>query len=667
MGSRLRDASHAVPLGFSRRLCEHAAMRALLVFAFALVSCGPPTYTAEDREPGVRAPLTAECDPLDPVRCHLPWPSSAALALDPDSETGVRVEVAVDDINDEDEAGPFFASNGFSRVSRLLVGFDGELSDEGLGGPTGGVMRLFVASPSSPRFGEEIPLSIRVVVELIRGAEVTYVSGLSGDPLEILDPNTDYVAIVTDGLRTTSGEPYEMPHAEAVALGLEAPLSQAEADLYGYHAPTRALLEEVGVDPTHLLRVWDFVTRTEEDATAPMLSMRDEALRAYEAGEVSVVIDSVEHRPDGPIASVVFGHLEGLPNWLDPERRLTRGPDGLPALLGAGQANFRVMIPRGTGDYRTVLYGHGAGGTVRDDSFDTILAEHGIAKVNVEFVGWTDGAIIETLSQVAGGVLSGAQEALSPLMQSVAHAIVLQRTVGTSLGDVLAADTLGGMANPHAGRRPGLDGTLWVGGSLGGTMGLVITSLDDELQFAVLNVPGAAWSHWVTDSLLFDTFIAPLRNRNHGELNVQTMAAMAQGLFDLVDGASFRTMAVAGGDVFLAQESMGDPVLPNPGNEFVGIATDAVQVGAVLAPIYGLDAEANEIVGRSGITQFRVASEGGTFDIHGFAADQGTTAGQAAFEQIQLFLDSAWDTGTPIIRVPTLCPDGNCDFSPAGG
>lgn len=639
----------------------------LISIAFMLASCGPPVYPVVDREPGVRAPVSGACDALDPVRCLLPWPSSAFLVADPASDTGVRVEVSLEEVNRLDDPGEFFLhANGFSRVSSMLTAFDGEVTEEGLGGPTGGVMRVFNASPDSPNYGEEVALRLEVDVEL-NTREGIYTSVLIGDPLEILEPNTEYVVIVTDAVRGVDGTTYETPHVGRVVLGLEPPASEEEAALAGYHAPTRALLEQVGVDPTHLLRVWDFITRTEEDAMAPLLSMREQALAALEAGDVSVVIDTVEQVAEGPVATIVVGHLSGLPNWLDEDDMLMRGPDGLPVVMGTADARFRVVIPRGEGDYRAVLYGHGAGGTVFDASFDEDLAESGIAKVNVEFLGWTDGPIIDTLASVSTAVLIGASGALSPLMQSVAHAVVIDREITTGIADAVSAATLGGMPNPHMGRRPGLDGPLWVGGSLGGTMGLVITSIDDQLDFAVLNVPGAAWSHWVRDSLLFNLFIAPLRNRNGGEVNVATLAAMAQQLFDYVDGSTFSRLAVEDGDIFLAQESMGDPVLPNAGNEFVGIAVGATQVGGVLSPIYGLADEPVEVTGRSGFTQFRVASSGGTFDVHGFAADQNTVAGQAAFEQIRLFLTSTWDTGTPIIRVPSLCPGGVCDFSPAGG
>jgi len=646
-------------------LCDHAGMTSprfvLLCCSVAIVGCAP-SFEVVDRAPGVRAPVTAACDELDPVRCLLPFPSTAFLVADPASETGVHVEVDVSPLNSRDDIGEYARhANGFSRVTTVLAGFEEQLVDTDLGGPMGGVLRLFVASPDSPRYGEEI--AVRIEVDIERANDGTYFSALQGDPLETLDPNTEYVVVITDGIRSTEGMTYEPPHVTRVALGLELPLTQYEADIAGYHAPTRTLLEAQGVDFERVLRVWDFITRTEDDATAPLLSMRDQALAALEAGEVTVVIDSVEHRDEGTSASIVRGHLVGLPNWLDGEGLLERGPDGLPVVLGDAEARFRVVIPRGTGDYRTVLYGHGAGGEVTDISIDAALTENGIAKVNVEFLGWTGASIVQTLTRVAGAVMVGANGAVSPLMQSVSHAIVLRRAIETIVGDALSADTLGGMPNPHVGRRPGLDGTLWVGGSLGGTMGMVIASVDEELHYAVLNVPGAAWSQWVRDSLLFESLIGPIRNRNRGEVNVAVLCALTQTIFDMVDGASFRRLAQESGDIFLAQESMGDPVLPNAGNEFVAISSDAVQVGGVLSPIYGLMSEPTEVMGRSGITQFQVADSGGTFDVHGFAADQHTVAGQAAFEQIELFLSSTWDTGTPIIRVPSLCPAGRCDFS----
>lgn len=631
---------------------------------FAALACGeppPPSFTVTPRAPGVRAPVTSECSLLDDTRCLLPWPSSEFLVADPSTETGVRVSVSVDSINARDTAGPWLTGDGFSRLTSVVAGFPVLLDPASVGGPLGGALRLFVATPGHARYAEEEPLRLEITPD---SEFMSTTSALTGDPLTMLEPGTDYVVVVTDDLRAVDGATIEPSRGTLVALGLATPASAAEAAIAGYHAPTIDFLGDVGIDPARVLRVWDFTTRTEHDADGPLMSMRDASLAALESGEVTVVIDRVTHRASGDIHSIVEGHFEGMPGFIDADFELSRGPDGLPVVMGATDARFRVLIPRGTGDYRTVLFGHGAGGTVNDGSFDETLAAEGIAKVNVEFRGWTDAEIISTLTTVADRVLVGASQALAPLMQSVAHSIAIERSIAGILGDALSAPMLGGEVNPHAGRRPGLDGPIWVGGSLGGTMGLVITALDDNLHFGVLNVPGAAWSHFARNSELFNLFIAGIRRRNGGDVNIAVLIAMSQSMFDMVDGATFSEAAIEAGDVFLAQESMGDQVLPNAGNEFVGIVTHATMIGTPISPIHGLPT-AMEVVGSSGITQFDVGVDG-VFDVHGFAANQDTVPGRAAFEQIRLFLTTAWDDGTPTIRVPSLCPAGSCDFRVPG-
>ena len=632
----------------------------LLVLSALVASCGP-SFPVTPREPGVRAPLTGECDPLDETRCLLPWPSSTFLRADASTATGVRVEASVASINPNDDVGEWSA-DGFSRVTSVLAGFSVALDADSLGGPlgasTGGAMRLFVATPGHPHYGEEVPLRLEIVAE--SRMEGTW--ALVGDPLAILDPATDYVAVVTDSLHAADATSQIAPsRGTLVALGLEPPASEAEARLAGYHAPSVTLLDDVGVDPTSVLRVWDFSTRSEADPGRFMLAIRDASLAALEAGDVEVVIDSVTHRDTGLVATVVRGRLTGLPAYVDAEHDFVLGADGLPSVIGVDEAPFRVVIPRGTGDYRVVIFGHGAGGTVGDSSFDTELAETGVGKVNVEFAGWTDDELLTTVTAIGDGVLRGARRAIVPLIQSIAQAVVIERSLGGALGEALAADTLGGEPNPHVGRHPGLDGPIWVGGSLGGITGLVAASIDENIHYAVLNVPACGWSHWVSDSLFFQLSIARVRRSNGGDVNAAIVSAMSQTLLDEVDGATFGPMGIADGDVFLVQESMGDEVVPNAGSEFLGIVTQATQVGAVLAPIHGLPHEAVETVGHSGITQF--VSEGeGVGDVHGFANNQDAPSGRAAFEQIELFLRTAWDDGAPVVRVPSLCEGGSCDF-----
>jgi hypothetical protein len=618
-------------------------------------SCVEPVrFPVTPREPGVRAPRTAACDASDPMHCLLPWPSSTFLRADPSTETGVRVEMDVSSLDAGDALGAWSA-DGFSRATSVLTAFPSYIDETALGGPTGGVLRLFVATPGHPRYGEEVPLRIEAIEAYRNGAQAL----LIGDPLALLEPATDYVAVVTDDLRDDDGMPLEAERATRVALGLEPPASTDEAALAGYHAPTAALLDEVGLDPARVLRAWDFTTRSEEDPRRFLLAVRDASLEALSRGEVRFEIDEVRHRDTGPIATIVRGRMTGLPDFVGEDGELALGADGMPRRVGDDTSPFRVMIPRGGGDYHTVLFGHGAGGSADDGTFDDDLASQGVAKVGIELTGFHGDVLLDTIVGLGRNFQIGLRRAASPLLQAMAQAVVVERALGGELGAILSAETLGGMPNPNAGRRPGLDGVTWVGGSLGGITGLVITSIDPDIRQAVLNVPACGWSQWVRDSLFYLIAAEGIRRRNGGELGAALTLAIGQTQIDFIDGASFVGMGRDDGDVLLIQESMGDEVVPNAGTELVAIVAGASMVGAPLSRIVGVPEAGREARGTSVITQFR-AETADIGDVHGFAAS-GNPSGRAAQDQIRGFLESTW-AGAPVVRVPDACPDGRCDF-----
>jgi hypothetical protein len=194
---------------------------------------------------------------------------------------------------------------------------------------------------------------------------------------------------------------------------------------------------------------------------------------------------------------------------------------------------------------------------------------------------------------------------------------------------------------------------------------MVYAAASPEVEHAVLNVPGAAWSHWVLDSYT-STLLVPLLDTVYRDpISLQLALVMVQGNLDIADGGAWGEQIDASPNVFLLQESMGDPVLPNAGTEMVAVVSRAQQVGAVLHPIWEVES-AEEAVGASAITQFDTgydpADDDNIYRIHGFAA-RGGPAGDAAREQILSFVQSVWE-GEPRITVPTLCPEGRCAFSP---
>lgn len=629
-----------------------ATLAALALAALAtLAGCSDDAavhYDAPDREPGARAPRTAACDDMDPLRCLLPWPSSTFMAADPASPTGVRLAVDRSSlVAADDDPATLNRADGFSRITPLVAGFAARLDP-----PPEEAVALVLAQPDHPAYGEVVPLRIQV----FPSADDERESLVFAYPRRPLEPGADYVAVVTDALRAEGGGALAASRPALVALGLTEPASQGEADLAGYHAPTRAALERAGIDAAHVLRVWDFTTRSAEDATRRLAAMREGARAALAAGEVGVAIDLVTPG-SGSVAAIVEGRLTGLPAYAGDEG-LHLDDAGLPVASGAREAPFRVALPAGAGDYRFVMYGHGMGGSYHDDAFDEELAAAGVAKVGIQFYGWTEDDVIDTFVSLLR-MFEGTHHSTAFLMQAVADGAAIQAAMTGPLGDALSAAELGGAPNPAAGRRP--DGTIpiWAGGSLGGTMGLVYASADPDMRAAVLNVPGAGWTGFIPGSMVYSTLEGLLKGAYAGDLNLAHALAMSQGNWDDVDGAAWIDSIREKQPAFLIQESIGDPVLPNPGSETVAITSDALQVGAVLVPIEGLDA-AGAAIGRSGITQYLVPDTE-ALDIHGFAA-RDTPAGAAAREQIRSFVQSVF-AGAPAVEVPAGCPGGSCDFT----
>ena len=516
-------------------------------------------------------------------------------------------------------------------------------------------MRLYLAQADSPHYGEEVPLRIRIEENDDEdGGPQSFVFAY---PLHPLEAGADYVAVVLDDLKTDGGAALEVSPPARIALGLVAPTTHDEAALAAYHAPTRATLKKAGVDSSHVLRVWDFTTRSADDATRRLAAMRAGVIDSVTTNEATVIVDSVVVPPSGPIAAIVEGRLSGIPSYVE-AGGLTLDAKGLPVPLGKRDAPFRVVVPVGTGDYRFVMYGHGTGGNFHDATFDTEIATFGVGKIGIQFDGWTDKDVLDTFVSL-GHMFQGTEHSTSALMQAVADGAGIEASVGGALGAALSAPMLGKQVNPAAGRH--LDDTvpIWAGGSLGGTMGLVYASSNPAMKHGVLNVPGAGWTHFIPGSVILSMLGPLLQGSFGGPLDLSQALAMSQGNWDDVDGAVWAADLSAKKQVFLIQESIGDPVLTNPGAELLSVTTGAVQVGKVLVPIAGVK-PVSEADNQSGLTQYHVADTA-PYDIHGFAA-RDTPAGIAARDQITSFVQSVW-AGAPVVKVPVGCKGGSCDFT----
>ncbi len=626
-----------------------------------------------DRDAGDRRTRTAACDVLDESRCLLPFPSSAFMVEDPDSPTGRRVFIEDASLPGpgEDEAGFVNLMDGFSRLSPILSMFEGGLDPSltagRLHGPAHDASPLLLinAEPDHPDYGTIVPVWLEIVDDGFDGGPDLLIAF----PTRPMAENAEYVVVVTDDLRDASGAVIAADRMAEVALGRRTPQSESEWLIARHHAPARTLLEDMdGIDIDRVIRVWDFSTRTTGDVTRRLDAMMAAAVGAMDTVEADLQV--FVPREDPAIAGIIKGELRGVPDFLTEERRFAYDAEGLPVAQGTRTSTFRITLPaagfEGPGtDYRVALYGHGTGGDVNDGSFDTEIASEGVVKVNLEFHGWTGDDLLYTFADLLT-LMRGSEQSTSQLLQAVVDGYALLKALEGDLGVQLRADTIAGEINPVAGTGPITDDPAWVGGSLGGTMGAIIAAAYPEIDKAILNVPAGAWTHLVADSYMYTAALRTLLSDAYGsEIDARFAMAIMQTSWDDVDGAAWADRSRGDGVKLLLQQSMGDPVVPNQGTDFLAAALRAQLVGPALRPIDSVDAAPDDLViDGVGITQYRVPDED-PFHIHGFAA-RNTPAGHAAMEQIFGFLRSGW-AGEAVIHFPEGCSevteDGSCDFT----
>ena len=609
-----------------------------MLWLVLLVSCSD-VAPVEERAPGERVGRLQSCDDLDPTDCLLPWPSAAFTEADASRPSGLAVQIDEAVLPVLDDLSLLEAADGFSRASPLAVGFDVALGDVGnADARTDGVLQLFVAEPDHERYGE----AIAVKTEVVDGSSLDKeLSLLVAEPVELMPPNAEHVAVVTDAVGVA-----EVPRAVEVALDLVEPETDAEWEAWAYHAPTRLLLEDVGIDPTTVVRVWDFTTRSEEDGTRRLLHMVEETAAAED--DWVVQIDSIEYPESDALEAIVEGRLTGLPGFLDETGHYVLDADRLPTITGTREARFRLTVPN-TDDYHVALYGHGTGGNVDDDAFDEELAAAGIAKLNLQFVGWTGDDVLETFFGFTA-MVDGCSTSAAGLAEVLAGGTALL----TAMEDQIPA------ALSELEHQPDVSEPVWVGGSLGGTTGAVFVGVEPRIETAVLNVPGAGWSHFLAKSYLYEMGLGDLMLSTYGaEWKLRIAIAMGQTAWDDADGVVWAERALEPGGVILLQESMGDPVLPNVGSELLANALGATQFSPVLEDVYGLEVTDGAVTVGAALQQFHVPDTG-PYDVHGFAA-RDTEAGAAALEQMTGLLESYW-AGSATVSAPESCVSFGCDF-----
>lgn len=605
------------------------------------VACTPPGPA--DRADGSRSPLSAPCDARDETRCLLPWPSNTYTVADSTSATGLRVSIQRRSLPQLDNPAPLNQLDGFSVATALAVGFDQAPAPELSGQKNSGAVLLFSMQ------GERVPLRLLVVSD----APSSAASLLLAYPMHPLTYDTDYVAVVLDDVQPATGGTFTAPPSVQVALKLVPAQTDEERALAAYHAPIRTLLQRQGVDVRHVLRVWDFTTRSAASVAAPLAARRAASLGAVEAQATQVLVTSAEPRLGGGLE--VLGHVDGLPSFITDAGVLTT------ETTGTHPVPFRAVLPPGSGPLPVVVFGHGTGNDVGDQALDDVLLGTGAAKLNLEFAGWTRTSVAATFLGFES-VLSGTERSTAKLAQSLLDATALEALLEGQLGQVLTAASIVGKDNPAAGRTIDAKRLGYFGSSLGGTLGFTHTLTEPRIGAAVLNVPGAGCTQFFQQAEQWQQLDAVFSAKTPSAIDRALALVLSQTSWDPVDGAAWVTQPGTVLKPVLIQESIGDVVMPNLASELVAASMHAAQVGHVIEPVLDVEAQPSAD-GRAALTQFRLPSTmSDSGAIHAFVT-KGTPAGIAAREQLSAFFTSVW-AGAPRVVEPPTCSQNvvGCDF-----
>ncbi len=476
-------------------------------FAFAsAVSCSL-VLVAGCGDDGASNKIPDECNPLGGVTCMMPWPSSAYLAADATSETGVRVAIPIEampvniDGNAIDVA-PYNRFDGFPPSAPVLVVMPNGISGDGLPPPDDPAQSL---APTSPivLWDMEADAPAPFFAEIDTNVEDPIQRALIIRPLVRLKPGTRYAVFLRNTLKDVDGVPLVAP-APFVALRDDGVYEHPRLGRDRYPA-IFAAAATAGIPKWELVLAWDFVTASDQFLTSDLLTMRDEGVAAMGPAGANLRFTATARPANDTLVSRAYVGTFQSPDYLTNGERddsvMRRDAAGTPLMQGMRNANFAAIIPTcaetATGPLPVVIFGHGlfgSGEDYLDDGFlQTVADQYCYIVFGGDFIGLTDRQF--TVAALAANDINRANWITEKLAQSVIDFIALEHIIR---GPMRTAPEF------KIGARELIDPNqvYYLGGSLGGIMGNVFMAYDPTITRGALGVPGGAWT------MLFERSIA---------------------------------------------------------------------------------------------------------------------------------------------------------------
>lgn len=515
------------------------------IFLLALLAACGPSGTLETNFGVTEDQGTLGCDNLVPESCLAPYPSDAYF-------DGEHVALPVDVIQSRRGFDPTATnrSRGFGAATSILfqlpgaaapdtAPFDSAASLEDgyptivLDASTGARIPHWLETDfRAPRLDPAL-LVIRPAVPLPRGT--TIVVGVRG--LRAADGTVAPAAPAFAAIRDRTASRWIGVHAR-----------RAHFDEVVFPA-----LEAAGIERGELQLAWSFPVQSRQDATAPLLAIRDAIFDALPASGPAYAISSVlvcDGGGDDPAGChesirVIIDGTVSVPSVVLPEDELgvrrVRWEGEAPVVMGVEEWPFRLQLPHvafdGPAPVPVMQYGHGFLGRMAEADNDWLrrMADRlGFAILACDMQGmnedmtavWTD-VIVR-----AGGRFPDLRELA---FQGVVNQLVQQRMVRTSL----AAETDARLRRPD-GMLAWDPATVWYyGNSQGGSVGTVVMALTTDVERGVLGVPGSGYPLLLHRSSVFDAFAGIIGLNYPGPDAVPAFLAVLGTGWDTFDPLTF--------------------------------------------------------------------------------------------------------------------------------
>ncbi len=502
-----------------------------------------------------------DCDPLQPGRCSLPWPSSKYLVADDKMPNGVRlafgpkslpknyVDVPIDPKR-------FAHYDGYSLGTAIVVQFPGVdiagMADEDNLAPSlqaDAKIALLDLGPAKGPIAAK-PTAVPYWVELDQHGYSDDEQGLLIRPGVIFKEGHRY-AVAIRGLKDKAGKAFAASPAFAAL--------RDDKTAGTFLAARKARFEEVfgaiaaaGWKRDELLLAWDFVTASDATLHGDLLHVRDKAFEIAGGLGADVTVTAIEtftKEKDPHMALWVSGEMT-VPDFtesfevgsrLGPAQekgkfgmRLRRGADGKPMAQGTRKAKWWAVVPHTALDgtpHGIVQYGHGLlglGDQVKG-SFNRKIAFDG--KLIFFACNWTGMSEPEE-APISQMILDFSDFYMIPegLHQGMAEALLLGRAMRERFSGLEQIKTRGVVVDKSR--------FCYSGISQGGIYGGTYMALSQDVTRGHLGVPGINYSLLLHRSVDFAPFLAIMSVAYPSALDRQLVLMASQLLWDPVDPQS---------------------------------------------------------------------------------------------------------------------------------